>query len=128
MGFGSSVKSAVGLDIGSHSVKVVELIRAGKSLKLAHYAIQELAPGTVVDGEIVNREHVNASIRDALRNAGIKPRAVFSAVSGRSVIVRRIPMEKMSEEEARQAIHWEAEQHIPFRIDEVSIDFKIINP
>jgi type IV pilus assembly protein PilM len=128
MGFGSSVKSAVGLDIGSHSVKVVELVRAGKSLKLAHYAIQELAPGTVVDGEIVNREHVNASIRDALRNAGIKPKAVFSAVSGRSVIVRRIPMEKMSEEEARQAIHWEAEQHIPFRIDEVSIDFKIINP
>jgi type IV pilus assembly protein PilM len=128
MGFGSSVKSAVGLDIGSHSVKVVELVRAGKSLKLAHYAIQELAPGTVVDGEIVNREHVNTSIRDALRNADIKPKAVFSAVSGRSVIVRRIPMEKMSEEEARQAIHWEAEQHIPFRIDEVSIDFKIINP
>jgi len=128
MGFGSSVKSAVGLDIGSHSVKVVELVRAGKSLKLSHYAIQELAPGTVVDGEIVNREHVNASICDAIRNAGIKPKTVFSAVSGRSVIVRRIPMEKMSEEEARQAIHWEAEQHIPFRIDEVSIDFKIINP
>jgi type IV pilus assembly protein PilM len=128
MGFGSSAKSAVGLDIGSHSVKVVELVRSGKTLKLARYAIQELAPGTVVDGEIVNREHVNASIRDVLRNAGIKPKAVFSAVSGRSVIVRRIPMEKMSEDEARQAIHWEAEQHIPFRIDEVSIDFKIINP
>lgn len=128
MGFGSSVKSAVGLDIGSHSIKVVELVRAGKSVKLARYAILELAPGTVVDGEIVNREHVNASIRDALRNAGIKPKTVYSAVSGRSVIVRRIPMEKMAEEEARQAIHWEAEQHIPFRIDEVSIDFKIINP
>ena len=128
MGFGGSIKSAVGLDIGSHSVKVVELVRAGKSLKLARFAIQELAPGTVADGEIVNRELVNAGIRDALRNAGIKPKLVFSAVSGRSVIVRRIPMEKMSEENARQAIRWEAEQHIPFRIDEVSIDFKIINP
>lgn len=128
MGFGGSIKSAVGLDIGSHSVKVVELIRAGKSLKLARFAIQELAPGTVADGEIVNRELVNAGIRDALKNAGIKPKLVFSAVSGRSVIVRRIPMEKMSEENARQAIRWEAEQHIPFRIDEVSIDFKIINP
>lgn len=123
-----SAKSAVGLDIGSHSVKVVELVRSGKTLKLARFAIQELTPGTVVDGEIVNRDHVNASIRDAIRNSGIKPKAVYSAVSGRSVIVRRIPMEKMSEEEARQAIHWEAEQHIPFRIDEVSIDFKIINP
>lgn len=128
MGFGSSVKSAVGLDIGSHSIKVVELVRAGKALKLSRYAIQELAPGTVADGEIVNRELVNAGIRDALKNAGIKPKVVFSAVSGRSVIVRRIPMEKMSEENARQAIRWEAEQHIPFRIDEVSIDFKIINP
>jgi type IV pilus assembly protein PilM len=128
MGFGSSIKSAVGLDIGSHSIKVVELVRAGKSLKLARYAIQELAPGTVADGEIVNREMVISGIREAIRTSGIKTRVVYSAVSGRSVIVRRIPMEKMSEEDARQAIRWEAEQHIPFRIDEVSIDFKIINP
>lgn len=126
-GFGKGGKVAVGLDIGSHSVKAVELVRSGKSLKLSRYGIQELLPGTVVDGEVVNREHLIATIRDVLRNAGIKPKNVFSAVSGRSVIVRRIPMEKMSEEDARQAIHWEAEQHIPFRIDEVSLDFKIIN-
>ncbi|MBN1433757.1 type IV pilus assembly protein PilM [Candidatus Fermentibacterales bacterium] len=126
--FGKGGKSAVGLDIGSHSVKAVELIRSGKSLKLSRYGVQELLPGTVVDGEVVNREHLIATIRDVLRSAGIKPKNVFSAVSGRSVIVRRIPMEKMSEEDARQAIHWEAEQHIPFRIDEVSLDFKIVNP
>jgi len=124
---GKSGKSAVGLDIGSHSIKVVELVRAGKSLKMARYAIQELAPGTVVDGEVVNREHLISTITDVLRNAGIKSKSVYSAVSGRSVIVRRIPMEKMTESQARQAIHWEAEQHIPFRIDEVSLDFKIIN-
>ena len=126
--FGRGGKTAVGLDIGSHSVKAVELVRSGKSLKLSRYGVQELLPGTVVDGEVVNREHLIATIRDVLRNAGIKPKRVFSAVSGRSVIVRRIPMEKMSEDDARQAIHWEAEQHIPFRIDEVSLDFKIINP
>ncbi|MCK7475564.1 MAG: hypothetical protein MZV49_23665 [Rhodopseudomonas palustris] len=51
-------------------------------------------------------------IGDAITKAGIKPKAVNSAVSGRSVIVRRIPMEKMTEAQARQAIHWEAEQHI----------------
>lgn len=124
---GKSGKSAVGLDIGSHSIKVVELVRSGKSLKMARYAIQELAPGTVVDGEVVNREHLISTITDVLRNAGIKSKSVYSAVSGRSVIVRRIPMEKMTEAQARQAIHWEAEQHIPFRIDEVSLDFKIIN-
>ena len=126
--FGGGGKSAVGLDIGSHSVKAVELVRSGKSLKLSRYGVQELLPGTVVDGEVVNREHLIATIRDVLRNSAMKPKNVFAAVSGRSVIVRRIPMEKMSEEDARQAIHWEAEQHIPFRIDEVSLDFKIVNP
>ncbi|PIE52563.1 hypothetical protein CSA37_05975 [Candidatus Fermentibacteria bacterium] len=125
--FGGSGKSSVGLDIGSHSVKAVELIRAGKGLKLSKYAVVELTPGTVVDGEVVNRDHLVESIRDALAKAGIKTKSVNSAVSGRSVIVRRIPMEKMTEAQARQAIHWEAEQHIPFRVDEVSIDFKILN-
>lgn len=125
--FGGSGKSSVGLDIGSHSVKVVELARSGKGLKLSKYAVVELTPGTVVDGEVVNRDHLVESIRDALAKAGIKTRTVSSAVSGRSVIVRRIPMEKMTEAQARQAIHWEAEQHIPFRVDEVSIDFKILN-
>lgn len=124
---GGSGKTTVGLDIGSHSVKVVELTRAGKAMKLSRYAVVELAPGTVVDGEVVNRDHLVSTIGDAITKAGIKPRAVNSAVSGRSVIVRRIPMEKMTEAQARQAIHWEAEQHIPFRVDEVSIDFKIIN-
>lgn len=125
--FGGSGKSSVGLDIGSHSVKAVELTRSGKGLKLSRYAVVELTPGTVVDGEVVNRDHLVESIRDALAKAGIKTKTVNSAVSGRSVIVRKIPMEKMTEAQARQAIHWEAEQHIPFRVDEVSIDFKILN-
>ncbi len=125
--FGGSGKSSVGLDIGSHSVKVVELVRAGKGLKLNKYAIVELPPDTVMDGEVVNRDHLVESIKDALTKSGIKTKTVNSAVSGRSVIVRRIPMEKMTEAQARQAIHWEAEQHIPFRVDEVSIDFKILN-
>jgi len=124
---GGSGKSSVGLDIGSHSVKVVELTRSGKGLKLSRYAVVELTPGTVVDGEVVNRDHLVESIRDALTKSGIKTKTVSSAVSGRSVIVRRIPMEKMTEAQARQAIHWEAEQHIPFRVDEVSIDFKILS-
>ncbi len=125
--WGGSGKSTVGLDIGSHSVKVVELVRSGRTMKLSSYAVVELTPGTVVDGEIVNRDHLVSSVRDAVTKAGVKPKTVNSAVSGRSVIVRRIPMEKMTETQARQAIHWEAEQHIPFRVDEVSIDFKIIN-
>ncbi len=125
--FGGSGKSSVGLDIGSHSVKVVELLRSGKGLKLSKYAIVELPPDTVVDGEVINRDHLVESIKDALTKSGIKTKTVNSAVSGRSVIVRRIPMEKMTEAQARQAIHWEAEQHIPFRVDEVSIDFKILN-
>jgi len=128
--FGRSGSGTVGLDIGSHSIKVVQLASSGKAVSMLSYAIRELSPGTIVDGEIVNREHLIDTVRDVVRQAGIKAgsKYIHSAVSGRSVIVRRIPMEKMSEEEARQAIQWEAEQHIPFRIDEVSLDFKIINP
>ncbi len=127
--FGGSGRGTVGLDIGSHSIKAVQLTGSGKSLSLSSYAVRELAPGTIVDGEVVNREHLIETIRDVIRQADIKVKGknISTAVSGRSVIVRRIPMEKMSEEEARQAIQWEAEQHIPFRIDEVSLDFKIIN-
>lgn len=128
--FGRSGGGAVGLDIGSHSIKVVQLTGSSKALTLSSYAVQELSPGTIVDGEVVNREHLIDTVHDVVRQAGIKSnnKNVHSAVSGRSVIVRRIPMEKMSEQDARQAIQWEAEQHIPFRIDEVSLDFKIINP
>ncbi len=128
--FGKSGGGTVGLDIGSHSIKVVQLTGSSKAVTLSSYAIQELSPGTIVDGEVVNREHLIDTVHDVVRQAGIKTssRNIHSAVSGRSVIVRRIPMEKMSEHEARQAIQWEAEQHIPFRIDEVSLDFKIINP
>ena len=128
--FGRSGGGTVGLDIGSHSIKVVQLTGSSKALSLSSYAIQELSPGTIVDGEVVNREHLIDTVHDVVRQAGIKPnnKNINTAVSGRSVIVRRIPMEKMSEQNARQAIQWEAEQHIPFRIDEVSLDFKIINP
>ncbi|MEN8208153.1 MAG: type IV pilus assembly protein PilM [Candidatus Fermentibacteria bacterium] len=128
--FGRSGGGTVGLDIGSHSIKVVQLTGSSRSLTLSSYAIQELSPGTIVDGEVVNREHLIDTVHDVVRQAGVKSgsKNINSAVSGRSVIVRRIPMEKMSEQDARQAIQWEAETHIPFRIDEVSLDFKIINP
>jgi len=128
--FGRSGGGSVGLDIGSHSIKAIQLTGSSKALTLSSYAVQELSPGTIVDGEVVNREHLIDTVHDVIRQAGIKTsvKNIHSAVSGRSVIVRRIPMEKMSEQDARQAIQWEAEQHIPFRIDEVSLDFKIINP
>ena len=128
--FGRSGGGTVGLDIGSHSIKAVKLTGSSKALTLSSYAIQELSPGTIVDGEVVNREHLIDTVHDVIKQAGVKTsnKNIHSAVSGRSVIVRRIPMEKMSEEDAQQAIQWEAEQHIPFRIDEVSLDFRIINP
>ena len=128
--FKGSGKGSVGLDIGSHSIKAVVLESSGDSLELLNFAIRELDPGVIVDGDIVNRDAVISAIKDVINQVGVKSgnKHIYSAVSGRSVIVRRIPMEQMSEEEARQAIQWEAEQHIPFRIDEVSLDFKIINP
>lgn len=122
-------KSAtVGLDIGSSQIKVVEVQRTGKGLTLLNYGIAPLLPEAIVEGEIMDRTLVIDTIRTLLDSRQIKNNNVISAVSGRGVIVKRINMDKLKEQEARERIKWEAEQHVPFEISDVVLDFQIINP
>jgi type IV pilus assembly protein PilM len=122
-------KSAtVGLDIGSSQIKVVEVQRTGKGLALLNYGIAPLLPEAIVEGEIMDRTLVIDTIRTLLDSRQIKNNNVISAVSGRGVIVKRINMDKLKEQEARERIKWEAEQHVPFEISDVVLDFQIINP
>lgn len=116
----------VGLDIGSHSIKAVEISRKGGRLGLSRYGIGALPPDVIVDGEIMDREVVVDCIQELLEENGISAKNVASAISGRSVIVKRITMDVASEEEAKDAIYWEAEQHVPYGIDEVTLDFQIL--
>lgn len=112
-------KNIAGLDIGSHTVKVVEIKEGPEGRELVRFALSEIAPG---GGE----EAVVEAIRKAMEESKIETDRVVTAVSGQSVIVRHIELPKMSKEEAKNAIKYEAEQHVPFDIKEVTLDFQIL--
>jgi type IV pilus assembly protein PilM len=119
-------KSCVGLDIGSSSIKVVEVEDVGEGASLVNFGIGELLPEAIVDGEIMDRQVVVDSIRNLIESRAIKDKRVATAVSGRAVIVKKILMDRLGEDDAREAIHWEAEQHVPYDVSDVVLDFQIL--
>jgi len=122
-------QSLVGLDIGSHTVKAVELeAQANRGYRLVNYGISAPLAEAIVDGEIMDRQLVTDTSSNLLESRGISVKNVVAAVSGRAVIVKKITMNRLSEEDAQQAIYWEAEQHVPYDINDVSLDFAILGP
>jgi type IV pilus assembly protein PilM len=121
-------KSLVGLDIGSHSIKVVEFKHHKKRYELKNFGVAQLPPEAIVDGVIMDSSLVAESIRNLFANLKIKNKSVATSVSGHSLIVKKIPLPTMTEDELEEQIQWEAEQYIPFEIDEVNIDFQILGP
>jgi type IV pilus assembly protein PilM len=122
-----AAKSIVGLDIGSSSIKAVELKKSRNGVEVAHMAMEPLSSDIVVDSMIVDSGSVASAITKIFTESGIKSRAVATSVSGHSVIVKRIPMSAMSDQELAGVIQTEAAQHIPFDISDVSIDYQILN-
>jgi type IV pilus assembly protein PilM len=122
-----AAKSIVGLDIGSSSIKAVELKKSRNGVEVAHMAMEPLSSDIVVDSMIVDSGSVASAITKIFTESGIKSRAVATSVSGHSVIVKRIPMSSMSDQELAGVIQTEAAQHIPFDISDVSIDYQILN-
>src|SRR5436309_2028184 len=120
--------SLVGLDIGSHTIKAVELESSSKGYRLANWGISAPLAEAIVDGEIMDRQLVTDAISNLFDTRGFKSRGVVAAVSGRAVIVKKITMNKLSAEDAQQAVYWEAEQHVPYDINDVSLDFEILGP
>src|SRR5262245_19879242 len=122
-------QSLVGLDIGSHTVKVAELeSHPNKGHRLVNWGISAPLAEAIVDGEIMERQLVIDAISNLFESRGITTRNVVAAVSGRAVIVKKITMNKLSAEDAQQAVYWEAEQHVPYDINDVSLDFEILGP
>ena len=121
-------QSLLGLDIGSHSIKAVELETRSKGHHLVNWGISQPLTEAIVDGEVMDRQLVTDAISNLLESRGIKSKNVVAAVSGRAVIVKRIMMNKLSPEDAQQAVYWEAEQHVPYDINDVSLDFEILGP
>ncbi|MGH7590034.1 MAG: type IV pilus biogenesis protein PilM [Gemmatimonadales bacterium] len=121
-------KTTVGLDIGSGLIKVVEISHGGGDPVLSRVAFAPVSADAIVDGEIIDQGVVADAIRQLLATSRIKTKSVVIAVGGRDVIVKKIQMDRMSEPEAREVIRWEAEQHVPFDMENVELDFQILDP
>ena len=128
MQFLTRQKPLVGLDIGSSSVKAVELRRIKKGYEVVNAAVEPLATDTVVDGAIMDALSVSDSISRIFSERKIRTKFVATSVSGHSVIVKKISLPLMNEEELEESIQWEAEQHIPFDIQDVNLDYQLLNP
>ena len=86
------------------------------------------AADVIVEGEIIEPALVADTVRALVESLGATPRSVVTAVGGRDVIIKKIPMDRMKESEAREVIRWEAEQHVPFDMENVQLDFQILDP
>ena len=118
----------LGLDIGSHSIKAVELRASrGGAWKLHRMGIHKLPPETIVDGAIMNSSAIVEGIRELITRQKIKARDVITSVSGHSVIIKKVSLPSMTEDELIESIQWEAEQYIPFPIGDVFLDTQVLS-
>src|SRR3954466_162905 len=119
-------KLALGLDIGSSSVKLVQLKEAKRGYILDAFGVAALPPEAIVDGALMNSTAIVEAIRGLVAQYKLKNREAAIGVSGHSVIIKKISMPKMTQEELEESIQWEAEQYIPFDVKDVNIDTQIL--
>jgi type IV pilus assembly protein PilM len=126
--FGLGTKRAVvGLDIGSSAVKAVELKPVGKGFQVVAFATEPVPPDSIVDGAIIDGAAVTDAIRRLFENKAFKTKEVAASLSGNAVIVKKISLPVMTEGELSESIYWEAEQYIPFDIQDVNLDYQILD-
>jgi type IV pilus assembly protein PilM len=118
--------SLIGLDIGSRSVKFAELTETKSGPKLKRFGMADIPAGAIEDGAISDPETVASIIRQLFKSNHIKETNVAVSIGGYSVIVKKINVQTMSEEQLHETIHFEAEQYIPFDISDVNLDFQIL--
>ena len=118
-------KSMVGVDIGSSSVKAVELQGKNGDFELVSLGYESLQPDSVVDGQIMELNSVSNAIGKIFNEHKIKTTRVAAGVNGHSVIVKNIVLPQMSQEELQESFAWHAEEHIPFDISDVNLDYHV---
>jgi len=118
-------KSMVGVDIGSSSVKAVELRGKGGDFQLLSLGYEGLQPDSVVDGQIMELNAVSTAIGNIFNEHKIKTTQVAAGVNGHSVIVKNIVLPQMTEDELQESFAWHAEEHIPFDISDVNLDYHV---
>ena len=126
-GLTKKLKPVVGLDIGSSAVKAVELKPSGKSYKVMAVGMEPIPPDSIVDGAIIDGTAVADAIKRLFENKAFKSKEVAASLSGNAVIVKKISLPVMTEAELSESIYWEAEQYIPFDIQDVNLDYQILD-
>src|SRR5436309_498048 len=121
-------KQTVGLDIGSGLVKVAVIDHSKREPELVKAAVAPLLADAIVEGEVMDPGIVAEAVQSALSAAGVKSKRVVTAVGGRDVIIKKIQIERVKEQQARELMRWEAEQHVPFDMESVELDFQILDP
>src|ERR1051325_6830971 len=118
-------KSVAGLDVGSSSIKMVELEGKADSLSLVNLGFENLPSDTIIDSQIMELNTVSDVIRNLCVNPGVNAENVVTGVSGHSVILKNIVLPPMSREELEESIDWHAEEHIPYDLADVSLDYQV---
>ena len=121
-------KITVGLDIGSGLIKVAVIDHSKSEPELVRVSIVPLPADAIVEGEVMDTVLVAEAIQGAIAAAGVKTKQVVAAVGGRDVIIKKIQIERVKEQQARELMRWEAEQHVPFDMESVELDFQILDP
>jgi len=119
-------KSVVGLDIGSSTLKAVELTASGKGYKVAVFSTEPVPRDSIVDGAIVDAEAVAKVVRRLFERNAFTTKEVAASLSGNAVIVKKVSLPAATDAELANSIYWEAEQHIPFDIQDVTLDYQVL--
>jgi type IV pilus assembly protein PilM len=119
-------RRVLGLDIGSNSIKILELKPYKKTYSLVKFGMEHLPSEAIVDGAVMNSSIVSSAISNLVRRHKVKTKDVAISVSGHSVIIKKINLPIMSDNELEESIQWEAEQYIPFDINDVNIDAQVL--
>jgi type IV pilus assembly protein PilM len=118
-------KSVAGLDVGSSSIKMVELEGKADNLNLVSLGFENLPGDTIIDGQIMELNTVSDVIRNLCNNHQVNADQVVTGVSGHSVIIKNIVLPPMSRDELEESIDWHAEEHIPYDLADVSLDYQV---
>ena len=121
-------KTTIGLDVGSGLIKIAVIDHGKTEPELTKVAIEPLLSDAIVEGEVMDPGVVSEALRTVMAAAGTKPKVVVTAVGGRDVIIKKIQIDRVKEQQARELIRWEAEQHVPFDMESVELDFQILDP
>jgi type IV pilus assembly protein PilM len=119
-------KAVVGLDIGSSAIKAVELKAAGNTYRVTAFGCEPVPPDSIVDGAITDRAAVSSALKRLFSNTSFTTKDVAVSLSGSAVIVKKISLPNMTAAELDESIYWEAEQYIPFDIQDVNLDYQVL--